>query len=151
MSISSEKLRKVLHPIQIDTMHFRFKPRRNPGSQSQHRSVNRTAVMRNHSSTRSTLKRPSNPCSPALRSICRTDVPRPAVRSDTSSLSLNIDSKLVIAEITAARYSFTSNSLCISLSSVCYDSVVDCVNQFRNSSTKSPTSSDAKSGLRMTF
>ena len=44
MSISSEKLRKVLHPIQIDTMHFRFKPRRNPGSQSQHRSVNRTAV-----------------------------------------------------------------------------------------------------------
>ena len=25
-------------------MHFRFKPRRNPGSQSQHRSVNRTAV-----------------------------------------------------------------------------------------------------------
>ena len=25
MSISSEKLRKVLHPIQIDTMHFRFK------------------------------------------------------------------------------------------------------------------------------
>ena len=45
MSISSEKLRKVLHPIQIDTMHFRFKPRRNPGSQSQHRSVNRTAVV----------------------------------------------------------------------------------------------------------
>ena len=45
MSISSEKLRKVLHPIQIDTMHFRFKPRRNPGSQSQHRSVNRTAVI----------------------------------------------------------------------------------------------------------
>ena len=44
MSISSEKPRKVLHPIQIDTMHFRFKPRRNPGSQSQHRSVNRTAV-----------------------------------------------------------------------------------------------------------
>ena len=34
----------MLHPIQIDTMHFRFKPRRNPGSQSQHRSVNRTAV-----------------------------------------------------------------------------------------------------------
>ena len=27
-------------------MHFRFKPRRNPGSQSQHRSVNRTAVIR---------------------------------------------------------------------------------------------------------
>ena len=26
-------------------MHFRFKPRRNPGSQSQHRSVNRTAVV----------------------------------------------------------------------------------------------------------
>ena len=26
-------------------MHFRFKPRRNPGSQSQHRSVNRTAVL----------------------------------------------------------------------------------------------------------
>ena len=26
-------------------MHFRFKPRRNPGSQSQHRSVNRTAVI----------------------------------------------------------------------------------------------------------
>ena len=37
MSISS----RVLHPIQIDTMHFRFKPCRNPGSQSQHRSVNR--------------------------------------------------------------------------------------------------------------
>ena len=35
----------MLHPIQIDTMHFRFKPRRNPGSQSQHRSVNRTAVI----------------------------------------------------------------------------------------------------------
>ena len=34
----------MLHQIQIDTMHFRFKPRRNPGSQSQHRSVNRTAV-----------------------------------------------------------------------------------------------------------
>ena len=34
----------MLHPIQIDTKHFRFKPRRNPGSQSQHRSVNRTAV-----------------------------------------------------------------------------------------------------------
>ena len=27
-------------------MHFRFKPRRNPGSQSQHRSVNRTAVVK---------------------------------------------------------------------------------------------------------
>ena len=26
-------------------MHFRFKPRRNPGSQSQHRSVNRTAAI----------------------------------------------------------------------------------------------------------
>ena len=26
-------------------MHFRFKPRRNPGSQSQHRSVNRTVVV----------------------------------------------------------------------------------------------------------
>ena len=36
----------MLHPIQIDTMHFRFKPRRNPGSQSQHRSVNRTAVLK---------------------------------------------------------------------------------------------------------
>ena len=36
----------MLHPIQIDTMHFRFKPRRNPASQSQHRSVNRTAVRR---------------------------------------------------------------------------------------------------------
>ena len=30
-------------------MHFRFKPRRNPGSQSQHRSVNRTAVNPNNS------------------------------------------------------------------------------------------------------
>ena len=28
-------------------MHFRFKPRRNPGSQSQHRSVNPTAVVKN--------------------------------------------------------------------------------------------------------
>ena len=44
MSISSGNLRKVLHPIQIDTTHFRFKRRRNPGSQSQDRSVNRTAV-----------------------------------------------------------------------------------------------------------
>ena len=44
MSVSSENLRKVLHPIQIDTKHFPFKPRRNPGSQSQKRSVNRTAV-----------------------------------------------------------------------------------------------------------
>ena len=31
-------------------MHFRFKPRRNPGSQSQHRSVNRTAVIARNSS-----------------------------------------------------------------------------------------------------
>ena len=53
MSISSEKLRKVLHPIQIDTMHFRFKPRRNPGSQSQHRSVNRTTVPLNEKLGRS--------------------------------------------------------------------------------------------------
>ena len=44
MSISSEKLRKVLYPIQINTTHFPFKPRRNPDPQSQDRSVNRTAV-----------------------------------------------------------------------------------------------------------
>ena len=35
-------------------MHFRFKPRRNPGSQSQHRSVNRTAVTKDNNSTFST-------------------------------------------------------------------------------------------------
>ncbi len=44
MSMSSEKLRKVLHPIQTDTTHVRFKTRRNPGFQNQDRSVNRTAV-----------------------------------------------------------------------------------------------------------
>lgn len=44
MNISSENLRKLLHPIQIDTTHFCFKPRRNPGFQSQGRSANRAAV-----------------------------------------------------------------------------------------------------------
>ena len=44
LSVSSENLRRALHPIQIDTKHFRFKPRGNPGSQSQDRLVNRTAV-----------------------------------------------------------------------------------------------------------
>ena len=40
----AEKTPALPHPFHPDTMHFRFKPRRNPGSQSQHRSVNRTAV-----------------------------------------------------------------------------------------------------------
>ena len=38
-------------------MHFRFKPRRNPGSQSQHRSVNRTAVTLEHAKKRPTYDR----------------------------------------------------------------------------------------------
>ena len=69
MSISSEKLRKVLHPIQIDTMHFRFKPRRNPGSQSQHRSVNRTAVKDN---TKPIYRRGSRDQPSARRRQCRS-------------------------------------------------------------------------------
>ena len=44
LSISSENLRKELHPIQIDTTHFCIKPRRNPGFRSRERSANRTAV-----------------------------------------------------------------------------------------------------------
>ena len=36
-------------------MHFRFKPRRNPGSQSQHRSVNRTAVSANRTAVSAVL------------------------------------------------------------------------------------------------
>jgi len=37
----------MLQQIQIDTTHFRSRPRRNPGFQSQRRSVNRTAVFAN--------------------------------------------------------------------------------------------------------
>ena len=44
LSISSENLLKELHPIQIDSTHFCFKPRRNPGFRSRKRSANRTAV-----------------------------------------------------------------------------------------------------------
>ena len=45
MGASTEKLRKVLHQIQIDTTHFRPQTRSSHGFQKPGRPVNRTAVV----------------------------------------------------------------------------------------------------------